>query len=152
MEGEVEIVRTNLSKLYYNADAGVVAVSEENAKGRLIRSEMMQELPENKEGIFCSTNVGGSESLGKYVGTEFYVAVQSYLASRIDKSSGFKDKSRSKFNQQAFKEIILGVYGVGKTFGDIDAYKERKYMYTMRARTRNVRYWSVSAGKFVLHI
>ena len=50
------------------------------------------------------------------------------------------------------KQVPVGVYGVGKSFGDIDVFKQRKYMYTLRTRTRNVRYWELDALKFELHV
>ena len=38
LEGEVEIVRTNLSKIYFNAESGVLGIAEDNHEGKMIRS------------------------------------------------------------------------------------------------------------------
>ena len=50
------------------------------------------------------------------------------------------------------KQVLVGVYGVGKTFGDIDVIKKRNYMFTLRTQTRGVRYWTIDAEKFQQHI
>ena len=36
------------------------------------------------------------------------------------------------------KEAKIAILGKGKTFGDVDAYKNRRYMYTVRSCSRNV--------------
>ena len=53
---------------------------------------------------------------------------------------------------QAIKEVVIGISGPGKTFGDIDAYKDRRYMYTLRTFSRDVRIWQIDAKKFLMYV
>ena len=46
----------------------------------------------------------------------------------------------------------MAVIGSGKTFGDIDAYKKRGYMYSIRSASSNAVYYEVDAKDFVVHI
>ena len=87
-----------------------------------------------------------------YSGTEFANSVQSFLRNFIDKKEKFKDNHRSRFNQHAFKEIKVGAYGSGFTFGDIDAHNHRKYLYTLRVKTSGTKVWSICAKNFFMHL
>lgn len=40
LEGEVEVIRTNMSKIFFNACTGVLAIAEDNQKASLIRSDI----------------------------------------------------------------------------------------------------------------
>ena len=44
------------------------------------------------------------------------------------------------------------ILGAGSSIGDIDAYKQRNYMYTLKSVTRNLVYFEVDAKAFNLHI
>ena len=138
-----------MAKLFFNAENGVLGIAEENEKGQLIRSSATRE---KEVGGMQDIIVTGMSNLVKYIGSDFYEDVQGFLARQVDQKQGFRKKQRSRYNQQAFREALVGVYGVGKTFGDIDAYKNRNYMYTLRARTRCVRFWEMDAEKFILHV
>lgn len=61
----------------------------------------------------------------------------------------FKDKHRSKFNQRSIKEIKLGVLGSGCTFGDVDAYRSRGYMYTLRTVSQDVHLFEIQTSDFL---
>lgn len=64
----------------------------------------------------------------------------------------FKEKNRSKFNQQPLKEIRMGILGQWQTFGDIDSYRQRKYLYTMRTYSSDVILYEFPVQDFVLHL
>lgn len=46
----------------------------------------------------------------------------------------------------------VGIFGPGKTFGDIDAHRKRGYMYSVRAVSSDVVLYEVSASDFIVHI
>ena len=48
--------------------------------------------------------------------------------------------------------MLVTVLGSGKSFGPVDAFKMRNFMYTLRTKTRNVRLWAVDSDKFITHI
>ena len=50
------------------------------------------------------------------------------------------------------KEAKIAILGKGKTFGDVDAYKNRKYMYTVRSCSRHVTLYKIDARSFVMHL
>jgi len=74
------------------------------------------------------------------------------LRSFVDQKETFKDRHRSRFNQRAFKEVKLGLFGAATTFGDLDSAKNRNYLYTMRAAKPNVKVWEIKADEFMLAI
>ena len=84
-----------------------------------------------------------------YTGSDFEYDVQCYLRSFLDKKNSLKNKQRSKFHQKSFKEFKLCILGAGKSFGDIDAFKERKYMYSVRSTTNNVVLYEINSIDFV---
>ena len=46
----------------------------------------------------------------------------------------------------------MGIIGTGKTFGDIDAYRRRGYLYTLRSASSNVLLYEIDAKDFIMHI
>lgn len=50
------------------------------------------------------------------------------------------------------REANIAIIGSGKTFGDIDAYKKRNYLYSLKSCSSNVRYYEIDASKFVMHL
>ena len=126
----------------------MLGLVEGNSKGRIIRSSVNRP-PE--EGLLAQ-NISGISSLAKYIGSEFYIDVQTYLSRHVETRTGFNERHRSKYNQLSFKEIVVAFIGKGMTYGDIDAFKQRNYMFTLRARSRHVRYWEINAQKFVMHL
>lgn len=66
LEGEVEIVKTNLSNVFFNAEAGVLGINEENAKGRSIRSSVLRDEEDSLDNF-----VIGGVYRGQYKGTDF---------------------------------------------------------------------------------
>jgi len=73
------------------------------------------------------------------------MSVQAYLIKNVDTRISFKEKHRSKFNQQNLKEIKVANFGAGSTFGDIDAFRQRGYMYTLRSASSDVVLYEVSS-------
>ena len=69
LEGEVEVVKTDLSKLLFNADQGVVAIAECNKKAQLVRSKSVRL---KEEGGLQNMAISGMSHLVKYIGSEFY--------------------------------------------------------------------------------
>ena len=45
--------------------------------------------------------------------------------------------------------MVLGVYGHGHIFGDMDAFIKREYLYTLRAKTHNVVILEIDATMFM---
>lgn len=72
------------------------------------------------------------------------MTVHQFLSENFDTQVNFKEKSRTVSNQSVIKEIKVGVLGSGQTFGDLDAYKERGYMYSLRTFSRHVEYYEIS--------
>jgi len=48
--------------------------------------------------------------------------------------------------------MVVSVLGAGNTFGDIDAFKQRRYMYTLRSKSRETRFYELDASQFVMHL
>ena len=88
----------------------------------------------------------------KYTGSNFHMTVHQYMSQNLDTRVNFKEKSRTLSNQSVIKQIKVGVLGAGQTFGDIDAYKERGYMYSLRTFSRHVEYYEISTEKFIMLI
>ena len=65
-----------MEKLYFNADTGVLSICEDNQKGQLIRSNIVA----NEEEVLGGLMLNGLSHMNKYIGSEFYVNVQNYLA------------------------------------------------------------------------
>ena len=126
----------------------MLGLAEGNEKGTILRSTVNR-LAE--EGLLAQ-NVSGVSSMAKYIGSEFYIDVQSFLSRVVETRTGFNERHRSKYNQMSFKEILVSFIGKGMTFGDIDAFKQRNYMFTLRARSRHVRYLEINSQKFVMHL
>ena len=84
-----------------------------------------------------------------YSGSLFHLSVQQFLSTNIDTRSNFQEEHRSKFNQKSIKEAKIQIIGVGKSFGDIDAYKQRNYMYTLRSLSNNVVIYEVESVRFI---
>jgi len=138
--GEVEFVKTDLQRVFFNERTGIVAVQEQKVSGqdeKLLKSTTWL-LKEDEEEQILSGSIA-------YRGTEFAQNVHAYLRSFINTKVTFKDKHRSQFNQRAFKEIKVGVFGPGLTFGDQDTFNDRKYLYTMRTKTSRVTVWEIGA-------
>ena len=147
-EGEVEIVKTDLRSVYYNENTAVVGVREirtdgENEKFLKSTSWLLDKNKTTKNNKYCPI---------AYNGSEFQQSVHNFLRSFIDTKLNYKDKHRSSFNQTAFKEIKLGVYGPGTIYGDIDALRKRQYLFTMRVLTSGVKVWQIDSGVFMRHV
>ena len=71
------------------------------------------------------------------------------MRQNVDTKVPLKEKHRSKYNQHSIKEVKIGVLGSGKTFGDIDAYKKRGYMYTLRTASSKVLLYEIYASDFM---
>ena len=126
---------------------------EGNRKGALLKSEYR---PMDEGGAEYGEDQDKTHGIishkCKYTGSEFHMTVQHYLAQNIDLRVHFKDKHRSKYNQQSIKEVKVGIIGSGQTFGDIDAYRQRGYMYTLRTASSNCVFYECDARDFVTHI
>ena len=46
----------------------------------------------------------------------------------------------------------MGVIGQGKIFGDVDAFNDRQYIYTVRTLTPNAKVYFLSATDFARHV
>jgi len=123
-------------------------MKESNKKAVILKSN---EILADDEPILEDA-VGGISVLSKYTGSEFHTSVQMYLSQHIDFRTSFKDKHRSKFNQQNLREIKVAGLGIGQTFGDIDAYRQRGYMYTLRSASSNLLLYEIKSSDFVLHL
>ena len=144
-DGEVEVIKTNLNSVYYNEKTAVVGLKEvkkDGSKGKFFKSTDW----------LIKNETGTVDHVLAYRGTEFEESVQTYLRSFIDTNETFKDKHRSQFNQYAFKEIKVGVFGTGFTFGDIDAIQNRNYMYTLKVVTSGCQIWVIDSETFKSHI
>jgi len=70
IQGEVEIVKADLSSVFYNHETGVVGIKEFNAKETMLRSDF--ELPDNSG----EEVTGLLSSKCKYTGSEFHMSIQ----------------------------------------------------------------------------
>ena len=84
-----------------------------------------------------------------YTGSELEQDVQALLRNVIDTKTSFKDKHRSSLNHRVFKEMVVGVYGKGFVFGDMDAFLKRQHLYSLRAKTKHVKVWESDATVFI---
>ena len=78
--------------------------------------------------------------------------MQAYLRHHIDTKDSFKDKNRSRFHQQGIKELKVGIFGRGMTFGEDDVFKNRGYMFSLKAASSNVVTYEVTAKQFMLFL
>ena len=46
----------------------------------------------------------------------------------------------------------MAILGAGKTFGDIDAYRNRGYMYSLKSASSDVILYEVDAKDFIVHV
>ena len=70
----------------------------------------------------------------------------------IDTRQNFKEQHRSLFNQKSISELKVTILGRGMSFGDIDAYKDRNYMYTYKTVSNNVKMYQIDANDFVMYL
>ena len=82
MEGEVEIVKMNMSKVLYNPKIGVVGINEDKVQGKIIRSKPI------KKTINFTSDVPAQ---ARYSGSNLYIKTQEYLSRILDCSKSFKD-------------------------------------------------------------
>lgn len=87
-----------------------------------------------------------------YTGSEFAYTVQAFLRNHLDTKESFSEAHRSKFRQQCIKEVKVGLIGPGRTFGDIDAMKNRDYMYTLRTASSDCVIYELETHNFLLFI
>ena len=141
VKGEVEVVKTNLNAVFYNHATGITGMKESNQKAAMIMSNEIL----GDDGPAKSSDI-------IYTGSEFHMSVQTYLSKNIDTQISFKEKHRSKFNQQNLKEIRVANFGAGYTFGDIDVFRQRAYMYTLRSASSDVILYEVSSNDLLIHL
>jgi len=139
VQGEVEVVKTNLNSVFYNHQTGILGIKELNKKASIIASNEIHA----ESGPLLHNSTRGNSI--RYTGSEFQMSVQAYLIKNVDTRISFKEKHRSKFNQQNLKEIKVANFGAGSTFGDIDAFRQRGYMYTLRSASSDVVLYEVSS-------
>jgi len=105
IDGQYEIVKTDLTNVFYNETVGTVAVMESN-KRNLVKSEYKIR-PED---------IGIKGSLGKnyqYIGSEMNMMVMEMIAKVYDKSRPFSVANRSKFNQPIARELNVNIISKG---------------------------------------
>ena len=61
MGGEVEIVRKNLSKVFFNTDIGVVDINEDKVQGRMIISNVIKEKEKTSKFTTAASRYIGSD-------------------------------------------------------------------------------------------
>ena len=87
-----------------------------------------------------------------YTNSDFAVSVQHYLRQFINTNKTFKDQHRSMFYQKSLKEVKIGIIGPGTSFGDIDASRNRHYMYTLRTASIHCKIFEINANDFICFI
>jgi hypothetical protein len=144
IDGQYEIVKKDLTNVFYNDTVGTVAVMESN-KRNLVKSEYKIR-PED---------IGIKGSLGKnyqYIGSEINMMVMEMIAKVYDKSRPFSVANRSKFNQPIARELNVNIISKGQTFGDTDASRYRNYMYTLRTSSNSGSYYWINTVEFMNHV
>ena len=101
LKGEVEIVKTNLSTIFFNQATRTLGMKEYREKGMMVQSEFV--FDPNEEGVAAQLGVISSQA--QYTGTLFHFTIQHQLSQNIDTKLHFKDKHKSQFNQQSIKEV-----------------------------------------------
>ena len=56
------------------------------------------------------------------------------------------------FYQKSLKEVKIGIIGPGTSFGDIDASRNRHYMYTLRTASIRCKIFEINASDFICFI
>ena len=70
----------------------------------------------------------------------------------VDTKQSFLTRQKSKFNQASIKEVKVGIVGQGKSFGDVDLHRKRKYMYTLRSLSSDCSVYMINKKDFIDHI
>ena len=98
-EGEVEVVKTNLSTFHFNESSGLLAMREQNANATLLKSQirLSQTMLDHKS-MYNNAKRNEISIRALYQGSQFYTNIQNYLNQQVDKKLSFKDKIRSKIN------------------------------------------------------
>ena len=66
ISGQVEVVKTNMNKVFFDFERGSLGMQEINKKGRMIKSNVSFSKP-----IEIEEGAGGISSLAKYSGSDF---------------------------------------------------------------------------------
>ena len=127
-----------------------MGIREQKERGNLLKSTNPQLVESDGEDEY--TAAGGSHSAFKYAGTEFEQSVQAFLSQHVDTTETFLDKYRSMFNQQSMREVRVSVIGPGCTHGEVDAFKERPYLYSLRTVTSNCVVYEVDSSEALMVI
>lgn len=127
-----------------------MGIREQKERGNLLKSTNPQLVESDSEDEY--TAAGGSHSTFKYAGTEFEQSVQAFLSQHVDTTETFLDKHRSMFNQQSMREVRVSVIGPGCTHGEVDAFKERPYLYSLRTVTSNCVVYEVDSSEALMVI
>ena len=83
LQGEVEIVKSNLSTVFYNKKTGVLAIRESSKKAIMLKSEFRGGNSDSVPGK-SNCSLGEISKISNYEGSEFYTTVQKYLAKFVD--------------------------------------------------------------------
>ena len=83
----MEVLKTNLVKVFFNSDTGVVAIPEDNEKGQLILSDLIDKEEKGLEKIVVS----GIPRSVKYIGSDLYKDAQNYLSHFVNVKKCFSD-------------------------------------------------------------
>lgn len=79
----------------------------------------------------------------QYIGTELHMEVMEMIAGVFNKKRPFSYANRTKNNQALVRELKVGIISKGQTFGDIDASRNRNYLYTFRTLTSEASVYSI---------
>ena len=66
LEGDFEIVKMNLDKVYFNSETAMLGIPEENTKAQLIRSNIIHNNFSSRDEMFSSSVTNSA----KYIGSQ----------------------------------------------------------------------------------
>ncbi len=141
--GEFEVVLQNTSKVFMNQNSGIVQLVYDD--GSSIKSNKFALSADSKPVL-----ENGEKKL--YEGSSLYVKIQQYLNTQVKQDKSVRDIFKSAKNQPFFKELSVGIIGVGQIFGATDAFFNRENTFTLRSKSPNAEAYLVNSQDFLRHV